>query len=148
MARRETKGATAKRAVKKAGSAIARTAKKLTSKLHAGKRRKAEEPVEARAAVRSSPKVKTSRAVSKSRPVKRQTDVPLDVLAATHTAQQTSVKASFRADGADHHRDQEFVGDRVDATWNDEDHYTNKSGDPRIGTHGRAYEPGERRERR
>lgn len=27
------------------------------------------------------------------------------------------------------------------ARWRDEDHYTNKSGDPRIGTRGRKYEP-------
>ena len=145
MARRESKATTAKRAVKKAGSAIARTAKKLTSKLHAGKRRKAEEPVEARAAVRATPKVKANRTTGTSRPVKRQTDVPIDVLAATHASQQTSAKTSFRADGSDHHRDQEFVAGPADARWNDEDHYTNKSGDPRIGTHGRAYEPEERR---
>lgn len=147
MARRETKASTAKRAVKKAGGAIARTAKKLTSKLHVGKRRKAEEPATAKAAVRTRPKVKSDRPAggAKERPVKRQPDVPLDVLARTHTAQQTSLKTSFRADGADRHRDQEFVADRADARWNDEDHFTNKSGDPRIGTHGRAYEPGERK---
>ena len=31
-----------------------------------------------------------------------------------------------------------------DERWNDEDHFTNRSGDPRIGTHRRSYEPGER----
>jgi hypothetical protein len=146
MARPQKSGSRAKTAVKKAGSAIARTAKKITSKLHVGKRGKAEEPAVARAAVRDTPKVKTSRAGNgSSRPVKRQNDVPLDVLARTPTPRQTSGKESFRADGADRHRDQEFVRDRPDANWNDEDHYTNKSGDPRIGTHGRAYEPGEKR---
>ena len=42
-------------------------------------------------------------------------------------------------------RDQDVVPERADERWNNEDHYTNKSGDPRIGTHGRAYEPGEKR---
>ena len=30
-----------------------------------------------------------------------------------------------------------------DERWNDEDRLTNKSGDPRIGTHRRTYEPAE-----
>ena len=30
-----------------------------------------------------------------------------------------------------------------DERWNDEDRFTNKSGDPRIGTHRRTYEPAE-----
>jgi len=150
MARRETKASTAKKAVKKAGSAIARTAKKLTSKLTAGKRRKAEEPVKARAAVRATPKVKSNRATSttKSRPTKRTTDVPLDVVARTYTPQQTSLKSSFRATGADQQRDQDVISrGRADDGFGDEDHYTNKSGNPRIGTHGRTYEPGEKRQR-
>jgi hypothetical protein len=69
----------------------------------------------------------------------------MDVLAGTHTVQQTSVKTSFRSDGDDRHRDQEFAGGFADERWNDEDRFTNKSGDPRIGTHGRTYEPGEDR---
>ncbi len=32
-----------------------------------------------------------------------------------------------------------------DERWNDEDLFTNKSGDPRIGTHRRTYEPAETR---
>ncbi len=128
--------------VKRAGTAIARTAKKLTSKLRPAKRRKAAEPVVTKATARAKPKVKTARAV---RPAKRQTDVPLDVLAQTYTPTQTSLKAPFRATGAEQQRDQDLIGDRPDAAWNDEDHYTNHSGDPRIGTHRRAYEPGEKK---
>ena len=147
MARRQKRESSAKTAVKRAGSKIAKTAKKLTAKLRPARRGKAEEPVAARATTRATPKVKTARAkpTAVARPVKRQTDVPLDVLASTHTAQQTSLKTPFRADGSDRHRDQELVADRADTRFNDEDHYTNKSGDPRIGTHGRAYEPGERK---
>ena len=33
----------------------------------------------------------------------------------------------------------------TDNRWQDEDHFTNKSGDSRIGTRGRTYEPGEQR---
>ncbi|HEX6099799.1 MAG TPA: hypothetical protein VF432_26035 [Thermoanaerobaculia bacterium] len=58
----------------------------------------------------------------------------------------TSSKASFRSDGADHHQDQEFSRGVADADWNDEDHFTNKSGDPRIGTRGRTYEANESRD--
>ena len=130
-----------KGAVRRAGTAIARTAKKLTSKLRPAKRKKAE-PVKARATTRPTPKVKTARATPRpaARPTKRTTDIPLDVVARTYTPNQTSLKSSFRADGADRQRDQDLPGEG----WNDEDHYTNKSGDPRIGTHGRAYEPGEK----
>lgn len=76
---------------------------------------------------------------------RREGDIGLDRLNRSYTPQQTSLKAGFRADGADRQRDQEFSGGFADNDrWSDEDHYTNKSGDPRIGTHGRSYEPGER----
>jgi hypothetical protein len=60
-----------------------------------------------------------------------------------YTPPLTSSKASFRSDGADHERDQELAMGVADERWNDEDRYTNKSGDPRIGTHRRTYEPAE-----
>jgi hypothetical protein len=136
-ARREKARAT----VRRAGAAIKRAAKKVTTKLRPRRRttKKTEEPVAARAAKRATPKVKTARAVS--RPVKRPADVPIDEISRAYAPKQTSLKASFRASGAERQRDQDVPGEH----WNDEDHYTNKSGDPRIGTHGRAYEPGERR---
>ena|SRR5436190_13331017 len=142
MATREKKGSS----VRRAGKAIARTAKTLTTKLRPSRRKK-QEPVAARATSRATPKVKTARAVPRAtaRPAKRRADVPLDVLARTYTPPQTSLKTPFRGDGADRQRDQEIVGDRADERWNDEDHFTNKSGDPRIGTHGRAYEPDEKK---
>ena len=61
-----------------------------------------------------------------------------------YTPNQTSLKASFRSTGEDRQRDQEFASGYADERWNDEDHFTNKSGDPRIGTHGRSYEPDEK----
>jgi hypothetical protein len=80
-----------------------------------------------------------------ARPAVRQADIPLDVLDAAYTPPNTSSKAGFRSDGADHQRDQEFSRGVADADWNDEDHFTNKSGDPRIGTRRRTYEPNENR---
>ena len=57
-----------------------------------------------------------------------------------YTPTQTSLKASFRTTGEDQQRDQEFVAGYADERWNEEDRLTNKSGDPRIGTHGQRYE--------
>src|ERR1051326_2935820 len=85
--------------------AVARTARKLTSKFHRGK---SEEAMQT----------------------------------------QASLKGPCRTDGSDRHSDQELANGYVDERWNDEDRFTNKSGDPRIGTHGRSYEPGEHRTRR
>ena len=84
-------------------------------------------------------------AAGTARAVRREADIPLDVLDRSYTPQLTSSKAGFRSDGADHQRDQEFSRGVADADWNDEDHLTNKSGDPRIGTRGRSYEPNETR---
>ena len=84
-------------------------------------------------------------AVGTARPVRREADIPLDVLDRAYTPPLTSSKSGFRSDGADHQHDQEFSRGVADADWNDEDHFTNKSGDPRIGTRRRTYEPNETR---
>ncbi|MGZ4779858.1 MAG: hypothetical protein ACXV5L_11710 [Thermoanaerobaculia bacterium] len=74
------------------------------------------------------------------------TQIPLDRIEQIYSPTQTSLKAPFRANGADHQRDQEFAGGEAeDDRWNDEDRFTNKSGDPRIGTHGRTSKRGEAR---
>ena len=100
-----------------------------------------EEPVTSAAA----PRRAANRTQGTARPAKREADIPLDVLDRSYTPPRTSSKAGFRATGADHQRDQEFGRGVADDRWNDEDHYTNRSGDPRIGTHRRTYEPGEDR---
>lgn len=103
------------------------------------------------AAIQSSPMV-TAESQSTSAPamgraaVRRETDIPLDVLDRTYTPPFTGGKAGFRSDGSDHQNDQEFAYGVSDERWNDEDRITNKSGDPRIGTHRRTYEPGESRD--
>lgn len=103
------------------------------------------QPAPSAAATRQArPKADTSNN-AQTRPTKREADIPLDIIGATYTPPATSSKSGFRDDGADHQRDQEFSRGAGDDRWNDEDHLTNKSGDPRIGTHRRTYEPGETR---
>ena len=85
---------------------------------------------------------------TRARPRRVEADIPLDEIEGSYSPTQTSLKASFRTDGSDHQRDQEYSGGYADERWNDEDRFTNKSGDPRIGTHGRSYEPGEGGKRR
>jgi hypothetical protein len=80
--------------------------------------------------------VRTSQPVA-ARPVQRSSDIPMDIIERTYTPPITSSKASFRSDGSDHARDQDFITHAGEDRWNDEDRLTNKSGDPRIGTHGR-----------
>lgn len=77
------------------------------------------------------------------RVTRRQADIPLDLIGSAYTPHNTSSKAGFRSDGSDHQKDQEFAMGVADDRWNDEDQFTNKSGDPRIGTHRRTYEPAE-----
>jgi hypothetical protein len=95
----------------------------------------------------SAPRTSTTKnaATQPGRVIRRETDIPLDVIERTYTPPDTSSKASFRSDGNDHQKDQEFALGTVDERWNDEDRFTNKSGDPRIGTHRRTYEPAEAR---
>jgi hypothetical protein len=109
-----------------------------------------------RAAMKSSPvetaEPRTASSASASasettRPgVRRETDIPMDVIDRTYTPPFTGGKAGFRSDGSDHQNDQEFAYGVSDDRWNDEDRITNKSGDPRIGTHRRTYEPAESRD--
>ena len=107
----------------RAGGAIKRTAKKASARVRPAKRRQAPKAVAA---------------------APRRADIPLEVLNRTYTPKQTSLKAPFRASGVEQERDQELAGGfAADERFNDEDHFTNKSGDPRIGTHHRKYEPGE-----
>lgn len=96
----------------------------------------------------SPPVQKTQQERPHARHAHRPTDIPLDQIEHAYTPTQTSLKAPFRASGAEQQRDQEFSNGAGDGPWNDEDRLTNKSGDPRIGTHGRTYEPGESRDER
>ena len=103
----------------------------------------ADETAEPRSEMLAQPRMRKVEPQVASRPPRRETDIPLDALDRAYMPPATSSKASFRSDGADHQQDQEvIVADR----WNDEDHFTNKSGDPRIGTRRRTYEATETRD--
>lgn len=131
-------GKTASR-ISRAGSAIKRTAKKVTARLRPAKRRQ-----ETKAAVAPPRQAKKARgAQTAARPAQRRADIPMEVLNRTYSPKQTSLKASFRTSGREQENDQELAGGFSDERFNDEDRLTNKSGDPRIGTHDRKYEPGE-----
>ena len=111
-----------------------------------GRGRIAKSAAEVNEAQEASPSTQTrQQAPQTARPTRRETDIPLDVLGRTYTPPMTSSKASFRSDGSDRQRDQELMPATADDRFLDEDRYTNKSGDPRIGTHRRTYEPGEDR---
>jgi len=126
-----------KSAVRKAGGVIARTARKLTTKLKPRKR------IAAKAA--EAPKVRKPQSnPPAARAIQRTSDVPLDLLAGSYVPKQTSLKGSFRSDGADQQNDQEIVLG-ADDRFQDEDHFTNKSGDARIGTHKRNHQQRETR---
>jgi hypothetical protein len=126
-----------KSVVRKAGGAIARTARTLTAKLDPRKRT-------ANTAEAANKKIAAKPKTASARATQPRSDVALDLIASTYSPKQTSVKASFRSDGGDQQLDQEMPIGAADR-WQDEDHFTNKSGDARIGTHGRRYEPGERK---
>lgn len=110
-----------------------------------GRGRSAAEATAAESAMPVATRMRPSKDQPKARSVRREPDIPLAVLDRSYTPNDTSSKASFRSDGADHQRDQEFAFTSANDRWSDEDHYTNKSGDPRIGTRRRTYEPGEDR---
>lgn len=128
-----------------AKNAVTRVAKKVTAKLRR-KKATASAPA-ASGTTQSASKKRSAKASPKpmARKRKPQADIPIDSLQKAYTPSQTSLKAPFRASGADRQRDQEFGRGIADDRWNDEDHLTNKSGDSRIGTRGRTYEPGEKR---
>jgi len=122
--------------VARAKKAVKTAAKKVTSRVRS--RRRVEQ--KAQPAVRKSRPRGDVKAV---RPTVLKPDIPLEVLDRTYTPKQTSIKGPFRTSGDDHARDQELAGGYIEERWSDEDRFTNKTGDPRIGTHHRKYEPGE-----
>ena len=143
---------------KRVGGAIASATRNLTSKLHlpkSGKTKAAapKAPAAKKSATakqkpaqplkKTAPKTGSAPGAAPSRPTKRTADVALDELANNYTPGHTSLKTSFREGGVARTKDQEMAGGFSSERWNDEDHFTNKSGDPRIGTHGRTYEPDE-----
>lgn len=126
------------KALSKVAGAVKRTASKVTARL-----RHTDGGDGGAVESKPLPRMATKSNGGSARRKRTEPDVPAEVLDRTYTPTQTSLKAGFRASGADRQRDQELSGGFADERWNDEDRLTNKSGDPRIGTHGRTYEPGE-----
>ncbi|HYI08793.1 MAG TPA: hypothetical protein VEK57_06955 [Thermoanaerobaculia bacterium] len=139
MARKQEKQTREGGRFKKATEAVKRLFGRGDSAQEAGDLQTSAAPAPARSA-------RGSEASTPGRTTRRVADIPLDVLDRTYTPPDTSSKASFRSTGADHYGDQEFAMGVDDSRWKDEDQITNKSGDPRIGTHRRTYEPGEARD--
>ncbi len=110
--------------------------------LHRGKRDR-EVPVES--VPELPPRHQRPARPSQTHPRRVVSDIPFERVEHAYTPTQTSLKTGFRADGSDRQRDQELADGVADERWNNEDRFTNRSGDPRIGTHGRTYESGERR---
>jgi hypothetical protein len=137
-------GKTASR-LARAGKAIKNTAKKaakkVTARLRPARRRAVKKAAEPAVKQPKKPRAEPKAA----RPTMRPPDIPLEVLERTYIPKQTSLKSSFRSTGEERQRDQRLA-ELADERFNDEDHFTNKSGDPRIGTHHRKYEPEEKKE--
>ena len=130
----------AKRTRKRAASSAVSLLRRAASSLANALTRRSSKPAQKSAASARTASADTPRRT------KRHADVPLDRIENEYTPTQTILNSGFRASGEDRERDQEYGRGFSDDRWNDEDHYTNRSGDPRIGTHGRTYEPGEKRD--
>jgi hypothetical protein len=132
-----------KNPLKRAASAVGRAVAKITGR---GKTAKAARPTQQATDHDAQPATRRKAAgQTAARAPRREADIPMEQLDATYTPNQTSLKGPFRASGEDRQRDQEFATGAGRDRWKDEDRLTNKSGDPRIGTHNRTYEPGEGR---
>jgi hypothetical protein len=123
------------------GGQIKEAARTLVAKV----RRSEPEPHKAESPTASTPAQPT-------RQTKRPTATTTRVAPTVHrddafSPSQRSAKAPFDRNRAEKPRDLEsdlMIG-MADERFNEEDRYTNKSGDPRIGTHGRSYEREEKR---
>jgi len=132
-------------ALRKAASSVGKVVRKAASKLRPGSRTAAAKSTATTSQKATSKNSKSSQSTQPaSRAPRRQADIPMDAIAAAYTPPQTGMKSGFRSDGRDRQSDQDLIPSAADDRFNDEDRITNKSGDPRIGTHRRTYEPGER----
>lgn len=124
--------------IRQAASSLGRAVKNVAMRFRGGRHEVAEEA--------GTPAPRMAHRVEGGTARRKQmvTDIPLDSIASAYIPTQTGSKAGFRDDGRDRQSDQEFARGVADDRFNNEDVFTNRSGDPRIGTHRRTYEPGER----
>jgi len=106
--------------------------------------------VSAKPRVERQPRVQKPRregapAAPKARPKRATSDIPLEEIEAAYTPTQSGSKAAFRDDGRARQSDQEF-GDGISIErFGEEDAFTNRSGNPGIGTHRRTSRPDARK---
>src|SRR5207244_4231670 len=79
----------------------------------------------------------------KARAKRLTSDIPLEEIEAAYTPTQSGSKAGFRDDGRARQSDQEFGNGISIERFSEEDAFTNRSGNPRVGTHGRTRKPHE-----
>jgi len=111
------------------------------------KAQRAARPKVPRAAQRSDvrkPQAARQPAEPKARPKHVTADIPLEEIEAAYTPTQSGSKAGFRDDGRARQSDQEFGNGITIERFSEEDTFTNRSGNPRVGTHGRTRKPEER----
>jgi len=142
MARKEAKRSQARRRARRAATSV----KKIFSK------RRKEPSMRSASVARTDVELpipfepeRKRPAVQRARPARVESDIPIERFDREYLPAQTGLKSGFRSDGADMHRDQEFASRSLDERWNEEDRFTNRTGDPRIGTHRRSYEPAKKR---
>lgn len=119
--------------LKRAGQAVRTAAKKVRAAIKPGPRKQTAE-----ATTRG--KAKSSAAPSTTRTTRRVSDV--DVTKLDAMSGQASSKAPFHTSRSDAFARQDIESALVEgnAEWDDQDHFTNKTGNKRIGTKGRKYE--------
>jgi hypothetical protein len=105
---------------------------------------KSEEPRVERQPRLQQPRGGQTAAAPKARPKRATSDIPLDEIEAAYTPTQSGSKSGFRDDGRDRQADQEFGNGIPIERFSEEDAFTNRSGNPRIGTHRRTPAPEER----
>lgn len=120
-------------ALQRVGQAVRTSAKKVKPVLKPGARKQA-------AATTSIPKSKPSATASRPRTTRRVSDV--DVTKLDAMSGQASSRAPFDTKRSDAFAKQDIESALLEGNeeWGDEDHFTNRTGNKRIGTKGRKYQ--------
>lgn len=90
-------------------------------------------------AKKSAPSTRSTPSPPQARRIVRKSDVT-DAELSEFGPSQTSSRGPFDKHRSDDRRDQEITAALGEPRFKDEDEYTNRSGDKRIGTHNREYE--------
>ena len=138
MTKQETNG---RGRIRRAASSVGNAVKRLAMKVKPGRAPAEVEETEPAPRHMARHTISTTAA---AHPRLVDSDIPLETIEETYTPSQVASRASFRSDGHEREADQEYVRGVADDRFNPEDAFTNRSGDPRIGTHRRTHESAER----